>query len=629
MKRSAATSGVLGSAGKWFTALVTTCAALFGLLANAQSLGLTSWLGSVDLGITAHAARRVLVAPRADTLLAIGDTAVLAVTVTDRRGAVLMGALVDWRSDDSSVAVVDSSGVVIARGPGTANVTARVRELTATAVITVSQRPVMILAGDSAVRMLEGDTLRLRARALDARGHTVRGKKARWQTGDSTIAAIDSAGLVVARGPGRTTLRAAVGGLETGVSLQVDLAAATLGILSGAGQRGPAGRPQAEPIVLLVLSRGGLPVPGSAVALSAEGGTVEPASGTTDKTGRLRANWTLGPRPGPQRLRARVLTLDSTITISTEADPVPGNTRIELVGSSPTGDVGTAIEDAVVVRVTDSAGVPLPDVPVSWSALDRGSVTAQGERTDSLGQAAAKWVLGHRAGTQRLKVEVGNPRTLTPFVVNATALAGPAELISIKSGTTVDGVAGRPLPAPVIVTALDADGNTVLETSVTVRPLRGSVADPTPKVDTQGRALVRWTLGDSAGPQVLEVRVAGIDSVARVTAHATAGPPETIALKEEVEKPGKPVMVTATVRDSHGNPVHKVPVLFAVTGGKLSAAKVLTDQAGRAATRWTPGTKPVAQKLTARLTGTKISATYEAPRAPESVAGATTRKRQK
>jgi Bacterial Ig-like domain (group 1) len=630
MKRSVATSGMLGSAGKWFTALITTCAAVVGLLVNAQNLGLTSWLGSVDLGLTAHAARRIIVAPRADTLRAIGDTSVLAVTLTDRRGAVLMGALVDWRSSDSSVVMVDSSGMLVARGPGTADVTAQVRDLKATARITVSQRPVMVLAGDSSVRILEGDTLRLRAQALDARGHTVQGKSARWLSGDSTVAAVDSAGLITARGPGRTMLRASVGGLETAIALQVDLAASTLGILSGAGQRGPAGRPQAEPIVLLVLSRGGLPVPGSAVALSAEGGSVDPASGTTDKTGRLRANWTLGPRPGPQRLRARVLTLDSTVTVTAEADPVPGNTRVDLVGSAPTGDVGATLEDLVVVRVTDSAGAPLADVPVSWSVLDRGSVSALGERTDSLGQAVAKWTLGPRSGIQRLRVEVGNPRTLAPFVVHGTALPGPAATIAIRSGAVVQGVAGRPLAQPVVVTALDAGGNPVLETAVTVRALRGRVAETAPRVDTQGRALVLWTLGDTAGTQVLEVRVAGIDSVARVTAHATAGLPASIALKEEVGKPGAPVAVTAIVTDSHGNPVAKVPVLFAVTAGRVSAAKVTTDAEGRAMTRWTPSTKPVAQSLTAKLTGTRIAATYAPPRAAESVAtGATPKRRQR
>lgn len=617
MKRAAATSGVLGSAGKWFTALFTTIAALAGLLVNAQSLGLTSWLGSVDLGITAHAARRILVAPKADTLMAIGDTAVLAVTVTDRRGAVLMGALVTWKSDDSSVAVVDTSGMVIARGPGTTKVTARVRDLSATALLTVIQKPEqMVLAGDSVVRVLEGDTIRLRAHAMDARAHTVRNKPVRWHSGDSTVAVIDSTGLVTTRGPGRTTLRASIAGLESSVSLQVDLAAATLGILSGAGQRGPASRPQAEPIVLLVLSRGGLPVPGSSVALAAEGGIVDPASGVTDKTGRLRANWTLGPRPGPQRLRARVLTLDSTVTITAEADPVPGNTRVELVGSPPIGDVGAALEDPVVIRVVDSAGVPLPDVPVALSVQDRGSVTGAAERTDSIGRVSAKWVLGPRSGPQRLRVEVGNPRTLQPFAVSATALPGRAATIAIKSGTRTAGIAGRPLAQPVVVTALDAGGNPVLEATVRVHPQHGSVTDTAPRLDTQGRATVLWTLGDTAGVQVLEIGITGVDSVTRVTARASAGPATKLTLKEEVGKTAAPILITATATDAHGNPVAKAPVVFGANGGKVLTTKAVTDQSGRATTTWTPGTRPAAQTLTARLTGTKLSATFTAAPPP-------------
>lgn len=630
MKRAAASSGTLGNAGKWFTALVTSCAAIAGLLVNAQSLGLTSWLGSVDLGITAHAARRIVVAPKADTLLAIGDTAVLAVTITDRRGAVLMGALVDWKSDDSNVAVVDTTGMVVARGPGSVKITAQLRDLNAVARILVVQKPErMIVSSDSAVRVLEGDTLRLRAHALDARGHVVRNQLIRWQSGDSTIAVVDSTGLLTARGPGRVTLRASVAGLESGVSLQVDLAAAALGILSGAGQRGPAGRPQAEPIVLLVLSRGGLPVPGSTIALTADAGTVEPASGTTDKTGRLRANWMLGPRPGPQRLRARVLTLDSTVTITAEADPVPGNTRVELVGPAPAGDVGAALEDPVVIRVTDSAGSPLPDIPVSLSVMDRGSISAQSERTDSIGRVTARWTMGPHSGPQRLRVEVGNPRTLPPFTVSGTSLPGPAATIVIKGGSRVEGIAGKPLSQPVVITAQDTHGNAVLEGSVTLQPRNGSVSESTLKLDSQGRAVVQWTLGDTAGTQAMEVRMAGVDSVVRVSAHALAGPATRMMLKEEIGKTGSLITITAIVTDAHGNPVAKAPVAFAARGGKVATAKGVTDQLGRASTRWTPASKPPTQTLTAKITGTRVSASYTvAPAPPPKVAMAPASKRK-
>jgi hypothetical protein len=621
MKKAAANSGMLGSAGKWFTALITTCAAVAGLLVNAQSLGLTSWLGSVDLGITAHAARRIVVAPRADTLLAIGDTATLAVTVTDRRGAVLMGALVDWKSDDSAVVVVDTSGNVIARGPGTAQVTAELRDLHAVARITVMQKPErMVLVSDTSVRVLEGDTARVRAHALDARGHTVRGKSVRWQSSDTAVAVVDSAGLVTGRGPGRTTLRASLAGLESSVALQVDLAAATLGILSGAGQRGPAGRPLAEPIMLLVLSRGGLPVPNSAVALTAEGGTVEPASGSTDHTGRLRANWTLGPRPGPQRLRARVLTLDSTITLTAEADPVPGNTRVELVGTAPVGDVGTTLEDPLVIRVTDSAGAPLSDVPVKLSPLDRGAIAAQNERTDSLGQVSAKWTLGPRSGPQRIRVEVGNPRTLPPFTVSGSALPGPAKALVVRT-SGVEGVAGRALSQPVVVTAVDASGNPVLEGAVSVRARQGHVADSLIRFDTQGRALIHWKMGDTAGVQTVEVRMAGVDTVTRISATVAAGPAAKLALKGEMGKSGSPIAVTAQVTDELGNPVARALVSFSVSGGKVSSAKLATDKSGHAAIHWTPASgSKTPLILTAKLSGTRLVETWSPP-APAAAAG--------
>jgi adhesin/invasin len=604
---------MLGSAGKWFTALITTCAALGTLLVNAQNLGLTAWLGSVDLGITAHAARRITVTPRADTLLAIEDTSVLAATVTDRRGAVLVGALIDWRSEDTAVAVVDTSGVVVARGPGSTRITASVRDLSASARVIVRQRAErMALLGDSSVRLLEGDTLRIMAHALDARGHRVRGQPPRWQSGDTTVLVADSLGLVRARGPGRTVLRARVGEMETAVAIQVDLAPATLGILSGNGQRAPAGRPLAEPIVVLVLSRGGLPVSGVSVTLSADGGQIEPGTGITDRSGLLRANWTLGPRPGPQRLRARVLTLDSTATVLAEADPVPGNTRIELVSTLPTGQVGTALDDPIVVRVTDTAGAPLADVPVKWSALDHGRVTGTAERTDSLGQISAQWMLGPRSGSQRLRAEVGNPRTLAPFTVTATATSGPAAQLVVRSGQEQKGIAGRALPQPLTVVALDSAGNVVLDARVRARPAQGSVTDTAPAPDVQGRTVVSWTLGEKAGEQLLRLGVAGVDSIVTVRARAEAGRPAAIVLKETGGKAvsGTPLGIVATVTDAHGNPVAKAAVAFSVTGGRVTAPRGLTDDSGHAATSWTPGGKGLEQTLTARLGGTTLAASY-------------------
>ena len=134
MRRTASTRGVLTGASKGLTWTLTTATALFSVLANARNLGLTDWFGAAGLSFADHAAQRVLVTPRTDSLYAVGDTIMLAAIVTDRRGAVLAGAQLRWESQDSSVVAVDSSGAVVARGAGRTLVTAWVRDHSASAL---------------------------------------------------------------------------------------------------------------------------------------------------------------------------------------------------------------------------------------------------------------------------------------------------------------------------------------------------------------------------------------------------------------------------------------------------------------------------------------------------------------
>ena len=97
---------------------ITTMAAIIGLLVNARNLGLAPWLRTGSISFADLSARRVLVAPPADTLRAVGDTLHLAATVTDDRGSTIAGATILWTTDDSTVATVDSAGDVVARGAG-------------------------------------------------------------------------------------------------------------------------------------------------------------------------------------------------------------------------------------------------------------------------------------------------------------------------------------------------------------------------------------------------------------------------------------------------------------------------------------------------------------------------------
>jgi hypothetical protein len=484
-----AQAGVLTGAHRWLTGLVTLTAALFALLVNARNLGLTPWLGLIDLNYADQVARRIVVTPDVDTLGALGDTTILGAIATDANGGALVGARLRWRSLDSAVAQVDSTGAVVARAPGQVEIEASVKQVVGRAVIHVLQRPAnVVIADDSVVRLLEGDSARLSTQVLDARGRRVIGAQVRWQSTDSSVAVVDSSGTARALGPGRSYLWASAGDIRSRLRLDVALKPAALVLESGEGQRAVAGRLLPEPVVVRVRSRGGLPVSGAAVTAQAgeEGGTIDPASATTNADGKARFVWTLSPRAGMQRIQLHLDGVDSSLQVGAEADPAPGNVKVEIVSAASGGPVGRELSLPVVVRVTDTSGLALALVRLHWAAGDGGSATGPG-RTDSSGGAQAYWNLGNQSGRQRLRVQVGNPR-LTPVTeITATATPGEAARVALsgKPGSTKGS-----LRLTALVT--DEHGNAVPAESVAFRVSAGTLSTPQARSDGAGRAVVDW-----------------------------------------------------------------------------------------------------------------------------------------
>jgi len=386
------------------------------------------------------------------------------------------------------------------------------------------------LASDSAVEVPEGKSRTVSLRGTDARGHVLGfgDQHITWRSGDTLVAVVDTSGALTGVSAGRTTVAASVAGVSAQMLVTVVAEPGALSVVSGMGQDAPAGTTLPVPVVVRLVSQRGRPLDGMLVRFRRldGAGAADVASATTDHEGRAHVYWRLGDFPGRQRLVAAVDGLDSGATAVADAEPVAANTRIMLLHDAQNGPIATKLAEAVGVRLADSSGRPLVDVPVRWETLDSGTVSNATARSDSLGEAQATWVLGPVAGRQRLRVSVGNGRFVKPALLRAIAAPGPATSIRVTAGAAQRGSSGSVLAKPVALRISDAAGNAVPGVRVALTLSGGSVPDSTPTTDSLGYVKARWTLPetDRAGTAHLQARVDGIVQPADVAANVLAKP---------------------------------------------------------------------------------------------------------
>jgi hypothetical protein len=331
----------------------------------------------------------------------------------------------------------------------------------------------------------------------------------------------------------------------------------------------------------------------------------------------VQSVWTLGETPGRQRLTIAVKGVAATPALTAEADPVAGNARVTLLTEELAGVAGDTLAAPVAIRLSDSLGRALADVPVAWSAADGGAMTPLAPRTDSLGEARAVWRLGSHAGRQRARIQAGNARTLPVFVASAVARPGAAVGITVRSGAGQTGTVGTALPKPVVVRAVDRQGNGVPGVKLARAAGAGAAFEGEVTTDSVGQVKLRWTLGREPGTQRLTLRLADDTASATVTARATSGAPAALAfVSPPATRSAKALAASLVVEltDGFGNPVPGRAISFRPSSGKVSPARATTDERGRAQVRWAPGAKPARVSLVAAVTGTKVSERLTLPR---------------
>jgi hypothetical protein len=589
-------------------------ASLSGGAALASILSYTSSAGIPVPGVPSPALRAhsVTLAPAIDTAKSLGDTIQLAAVVTDSSGTALVGIAPAWTSGDPSIAIVSQAGTVTAQSPGTTAIVVRVGQLEARSRIVVRQVPAALEVADSLIRVSESERVPVVAHVVDARGNPIVGADVTWSAPDPAVATIEGADLV-GIGPGRTLLTGIAGQLQRVVPAEVIPVPGSITVLGGEGQRAPAGKSLPTPVTAQIVSRTGRPMPGVAAVFHSPsaGASPQPATDTSDARGMVQSLWRLGEIPGRQQLTISVDGVAVTPALGAEADPVPANAKVELVAPVPGGQVGDTLP--VGIRVIVSLGIGLADVPVSWSALDGGAVAAPASRTDSLGEARATWKLGPKAGRQRARVQVGNPRTMPAFTATASAGAGAPASVVVKSGDRQLGSVGAALKLPLVLRTVDRHGNTVPGAAVRLEPAAGKLADSSIVTDSAGQAKVLWTLGRAAGLQRMAIRLAGDTAETEATALARPGKAAKVAFVSPpgTAKPGRPLPKPLVVRvtDEYGNPLGGQTIVFKPSSGSVVPARGLTDADGRTTVRWTLGPKSRQPELAGTVAGSGVSRT--------------------
>ena len=179
---------------------------------------ITATAGSASGTATVTVAQEVsavTVTPAADTLVA-GDTLRLAAEAADANGHPVAGSEFSWSSSDTLVAVVDDAGLVTGVGAGEAEVTATAAGVTGRGALTVlapAATTVAVIPDTVALTAL-GQTVQLAAEVRDQIGRVMEDVGVSWSSADTTIAAVDSAGLATAIGRGATTVAATAGGVS-------------------------------------------------------------------------------------------------------------------------------------------------------------------------------------------------------------------------------------------------------------------------------------------------------------------------------------------------------------------------------------------------------------------------------
>ena len=170
---------------------------------------------------------------KTDITLTVGEDAMLVATVKPSNAS---DKTVIWQSSNESVAMVSSSGKVLAVAVGTATVTAKSGNVMARCSVTVMEKAVAVTSitlNKSSFTLTEGNTETLVA---TVKPDNATDKTVTWTSSNTAVATVDAGGKVTAVKNGSATITAKAGNVTTTCSVTVSSKDVNAGGIEGTGE---------------------------------------------------------------------------------------------------------------------------------------------------------------------------------------------------------------------------------------------------------------------------------------------------------------------------------------------------------------------------------------------------------
>lgn len=196
-------SSIVGASFTWASsdssnATVDSLGVVIGLLGGPVTISATAdgVTGTKSVFFWPPAAA-VTVTPDTSVMVSLGDTTRLSAVAMDSSAIVIPGKVFTWSSSDSSIVTVDSAGLVTAIANGTVDISAATDTVVGSAAVVVSQVVDSLVVAGPGDTLLTGLPHQFSTSAFDARGNTVGSATVTWETSDSSVATVDTVGVVI------------------------------------------------------------------------------------------------------------------------------------------------------------------------------------------------------------------------------------------------------------------------------------------------------------------------------------------------------------------------------------------------------------------------------------------------